>query len=190
MTKLCDAVLICEGQRFPVHRVVLAASSKYFKCLFSYSEEQKKKEFNLEGISRIGLSEVLHAADFLIVPSASHLCSTFLVEHLKPSNVLGVESTAKRFGLKKMADDSFEFALDHLEAVAACEEFADISLERLTKLLGDDRINVKEEVVWRVAFAWLEVDQSARRIHLDHVLGCVRFGLMEYESFQQCVTRY
>jgi len=208
MTKLCDAVLICEGQRFPVHRVVLAASSKYFKCLFSYSEEQKE-EFNLEGISRIGLSEVLthlggnemvlnmrnvcevlHAADFLIVPSASHLCSTFLVEHLKPSNVLGVESTAKRFGLKKVADDSFEFALDHLEAVAACEEFADISVERLTKLLGDDRINVKEEVVWRIAFAWLEVDQSSRRIHLDQVLGCVRFGLMEFESFQQCVARY
>ena len=59
MTKICDAVLICEGQRFPVHRVVLAASSKYFECLFSYSEEQKKKEFQLEGISRIGLSEVL-----------------------------------------------------------------------------------------------------------------------------------
>ena len=43
MAKLCDAVLICEGQRFPVHRVVLAASSKYFECLFSYSEEQNKK---------------------------------------------------------------------------------------------------------------------------------------------------
>merc|ERR1719462_424722 len=91
--------------------------------------------------------QVLHAADFLIVPSASHLCSTFLMEHLKPSNVLGVESTAKRFGLKKVADDSFEFALDHLEAVASCEEFADISVERLTKLLGDDRINVKEVAV-------------------------------------------
>ena len=209
MTNLCDAVLICEGQRFPVHRVVLAASSKYFECLFTYSEEQKKKEFNLEGISKIGLSEVLthlggnemvlnmsnvcevlHAADFLIVPSASHLCSTFLVEHLKPSNVLGVESTAERFGLKKVADDSLEFALDHLEAVAASEEFADISVERLTELLGDDRINVKEEVVWQVASAWLEVDQSSRRIHLEQVLGCVRFGLMEFESFQQCVARY
>ena len=59
LAELYDAVLICEGQRFPVHRVVLAATSKYFECLFSYSEEQKKKEFQLEGISRIGLSEVL-----------------------------------------------------------------------------------------------------------------------------------
>ena len=48
MAKLCDAVLICEGQRFPVRRAVLSASSKYFKCLFSYSEEQAKKEYNLE----------------------------------------------------------------------------------------------------------------------------------------------
>merc|ERR1719318_2295718 len=137
MTKLCDAVLICEGQRFPVHRVVLAASSKYFECLFSYSEEQKKKEFNLEEISRVGLSEVLthlggnemvlnmrnvceviHAADFLILPSASHLCSTFLAEHLKGSNVLGVESTARRYRLEKVADDSYDFAVEHMEEVA------------------------------------------------------------------------
>ena len=41
LAELYDAVLICEGQRFPVHRVVLAASSKYFKCLFSYSERLK-----------------------------------------------------------------------------------------------------------------------------------------------------
>ena len=42
----------------------------------------------------------------------------------------------------------------------------------------------------RVAFAWLEVDQSLRSIHLDQVLGCVRFGVMELESFQQCVASY
>ena len=127
MAKLCDAVLICEGQKFPVRRAVLSASSKYFKCLFSYSEEQAKKEYNLEEISRIGLSEVLthlggnemalnmrnvcevlHAAEFLIVPSASHLCSTFLAEHLTPSNVLNVESTARRYRLKKVADESFD----------------------------------------------------------------------------------
>ena len=118
MAKFSDANLVCEGRRFPVSRVVLAAASKYFNCLFSYQTEHHEKEFTLEGLTSVGLAEVLthltggemvlsmsnvcevlHAADFLIVPAASQVCSDFLVEHLEPCNVLGVELAAKRFDL-------------------------------------------------------------------------------------------
>ena len=102
--------MVCEGHKFPVSKVVLAAASKYFNCLFTYdTTEHQEKEFTLEGLTSAGLAEVLnnlnggemvlsmsnvcevlHAADFLDVPAASRMCSVFLVDHLKPCNVLGV----------------------------------------------------------------------------------------------------
>ena len=210
MPKLCDAILVCEGRKFPVSKVVLAAASKYFNCLFTYdSTEHQEKEFTLEGLTSVGLSEVLnhltgckmaltmsnvcevlHAADFLIVPAASHICSTFLTEHLKPYNVLGVESAARRFDLGKMEKSCQQFAVEHLEEVAAGEEFKNLSLDDLTRMLADDRVSLKEEDVLRIAITWLEADQPARRSNLDQVLCCVRFGLMDHKSFQQCVADY
>ena len=206
----CDATLVCDGRKFPVSKVVLAATSKYFKCLFSYdTTEHQEKEFTLEGLTSVGLAEVLnhlnggemvlnmsnvcdvlHAADFLIVPAASHICCVFLVEHLKPCNVLGVELAAKRFNLSKMEEASHEFALKHLEEVSACDEFASLSLDDLTRLLLDDRVSLEEMDVLRIAFNWLEADLSARMNHIQQVLGCVRFGLMEAKSVQKCAAHY
>ena len=40
--------------------------------------------------------DVLHAADFLMVPAASKACSAFLVTNLKPCDVLGVNVAARR----------------------------------------------------------------------------------------------
>ena len=205
MAKFSDANLVCEGRRFPVSRVVLAAASKYFNCLFTY----QKKEFTLEGLTSVGLAEVLahltggemvlnmsnvcevlHAADFLDVPAASRMCSVFLVDHLKPCNVLGVELAAKRFNLGKMEERSHDFALKHLEEVAACEEFTSLSLDNLTRLLSDDRVGLKEEDVLRIAFTWVEADLPARRNLLQRVLGCVHFGLMDVKSVQEYVAYY
>ena len=209
MAKFSDAILVCEGRRFPVSRVVLAAASKYFNCLFTYKTEHHEKEFTLEGLTSVGLAEVLahltggemvlnmsnvcevlHAADFLIVPAASQVCSDFLVEHLEPCNVLGVELAAKRFDLSKMKERSHEFALKHLKEVAACEEFTSLLLDNLTRLLADDRVGLKEEDVLRIAFTWVEADLPARRSHLQQVLGCVRFGLMDVKSVQEYAAYY
>ena len=210
MAKFSDAILVCEGHKFPVSKVVLAAASKYFNCLFTYdTTEHQEKEFTLEGLTSAGLAEVLthltggemvlsmsnvcdvlHAADFLIVPAASRTCSAFLVEHLKPCNVLGVESAAKRFDLSKMEERSHEFALKHLEEVAACEEFTSLPLDNLTRLLSDDRVGLNEEDVLRIAFTWVEAELPARRSHLQRVLGCVRFGLMDVKSVQEYAAHY
>ena len=210
MSELCDAILICEGRKFPVSKVVLAAASKYFNCLFTYTtSEHQEKEFTLEGLTSIGLAEVLnhltgskmvltmsnvcdvlHAADFLIVPAASQMCSTFLAKNLKPYNVLGVESAARRFDLGKVEERCHEFAVEQLEEVAACEEFRNLSLDNLTRLLVDDRVGLKEVDVLRIAFTWLEADQPARRSHLKRVLDCVRFGLMDFKSFQECAANH
>ena len=209
MAKFSDAILVCEGHKFPVSKVVLAAASKYFNCLFTYTSEHKEKEFTLKDLTSVGLAEVLnnldggqmvltmmnvcnvlHAADFLYVPAASRMCSVFLVDHLKPCNVLGVELAAKRFNLGKMEERSHDFALKHLEEVAACEEFTSLSLDNLTRLLSDDRVGLKEEDVLRIAFTWVEADLPARRNLLQRVLGCVHFGLMDVKSVQEYVAYY
>ena len=129
MSKVCDATIICEGRKFPVSKVVLAATSKYFNSLFSHSA-QDMREFVLKEPTSTGLAEmlthltggrmtltmanacdVLHAADFLMVPGASKACSAFLVNNLKPCNVLGVNAAARRFAdlLPNMAVCSLNF---------------------------------------------------------------------------------
>ena len=129
-SRFCDATIVCEGRKFPVNRVVLAATSKYFNCLFSHPWAQDEREFILKEPTSTGLAEmlthltggrmtltmanacdVLHAADFLMVPAASKACSAFLVNNLKPCNVLGVNAAARRFAdlLPNMAVCSLNF---------------------------------------------------------------------------------
>ena len=86
---------------------------------------------------------------------------------------------------------SLDFAIEHLEEVAACDEFSNLSVDDLTRLLADDRVSLKEEVVWQIGFTWLQVDQAARSSNdFERVLGCVRFALMGLEAFQKCATQY
>ena len=124
---MCDTTIICEGRKFPVSKVVLAATSKYFNSLFNHSA-QDEREFFLKEPTSTGLAEmlthltggrmrltmanacdVLHAADFLMVPAGSKACSAFLVNNLKPYNVLGVNAAARKFDLVKMAECSLGF---------------------------------------------------------------------------------
>ena len=74
--------------------------------------------------------------------------------------------------------------------MATCDEFSNLSVDELTRLLADDRVSLKEEVVWQIGFTWLQVDQAARSHDFERVFGCVRFALMGLEAFQECAIQY
>ena len=75
--------------------------------------------------------------------------------------------------------------------MATCDEFSNLSVDALTRLLADDRVSLKEEVVWQIGFTWLQADQAARSSNdFERVFGCVRFALMGLEAFQKCAIQY
>jgi hypothetical protein len=49
---LCDAIIqVDDGSRFPIHRVILSASSSYFRALFTNGlNETSCKLINIQGI--------------------------------------------------------------------------------------------------------------------------------------------
>lgn len=48
--QLCDAILTCQGESFPIHRAILAAHSEYFRALFTNGMKSSHcKEIQIEG---------------------------------------------------------------------------------------------------------------------------------------------
>nr|XP_018671645.1 kelch-like protein 12 [Ciona intestinalis] len=58
--RYCDVTLVAEGQKFPAHRAILAASSKYFDTMFS---SQMKEEFErvikIKEVTKVAMEQVI-----------------------------------------------------------------------------------------------------------------------------------
>uniref|UniRef100_A0A8D2QK25 BTB domain-containing protein n=1 Tax=Zonotrichia albicollis TaxID=44394 RepID=A0A8D2QK25_ZONAL len=60
-TQIIDVVLVAEGQKFPCHKVVLAAFSAYFRAMFTCGlAECTQREVVLHDVSAESVSVILH----------------------------------------------------------------------------------------------------------------------------------
>ncbi|KAJ1470702.1 BTB/POZ protein [Baffinella frigidus] len=105
--ELTDVVVVVEGQRFPAHRVVLAAGSQHFRAMFTRSfaesraDEVELHEIAAEGFQTVALRDgtvesVLLAADRCEVLGLMSLCCDYLLERISRHNCLHFWSLAEQ----------------------------------------------------------------------------------------------
>ncbi|XP_067944567.1 kelch-like protein 5 [Watersipora subatra] len=198
---LTDVTLVAEGCTIPAHRLVLSACSDYFSAMFTNDLlEAEENEITLQGIDGNALSaiitymytgslsmqaenieDILTAACILQLSEVIDACSKFLVDHLHPSNCLGILQFADRQGCVDLFKVAHNYVMENFLDITkdTGSEFLQLSQEELMKLLASDDVNVpNEEMLFTAVIDWVSFDSASREEALPALLSLLKLPLM------------
>lgn len=206
--KLCDVTIKVQGQDILAHKVVLAASSHYFRSMFagdmleSRTSYVELKDVEIEAIEQLvdfsytsqleitmnNVQSIMAAASLFDFPSVLDASAKFLSSHLHPSNCLGMRSFATTYGSQSLMTAASQYFRNHFIDAVKSEEFVSLSSDVLAELLDSDEVNVRnEEDVYRAVDVWLKHDPDSRKDCLPHLLSFVRLPLLSLAFLKQYV---
>lgn len=195
-----DATLCVQHEEIYCHRIILAASSPYFRAMFSHNLREGR-DFrvsfqevspwtmkriidyvytgNLE-ITTENAQELLSAGSLFEFPAIVAACCDFLKQQLHVSNCLGIEEFAMIHSCKKLQDEAHKFVLENFSSVVECDEFLHLSLNRLKEYIASDWIEVQvEDTVYEAVMKWINYDIDERRNDLLELLEEVRLPVVD-----------
>lgn len=196
---LCDVKIKCEDIEHSAHRVVLAASSSYFKAMFtSEMKEKQQHAVELKGISPATISilldfiyteavcvdtenvqDLLPAACLLQLKGVETACCEFLRGQLDPINCLSIKQFAQTHQCLELAAKAEEYSLRHFNEVVTHEEFLELGESDLIELIRSPEIEVtSEEDVYNALMDWVVYKKSERALKLPTFLEYIRLPLL------------
>ncbi|XP_068186327.1 kelch-like protein 10 [Antennarius striatus] len=169
--------LFCSGSHFTVPDV----SAEVMEVIidFAYSGSVSVTEDNVR--------DLLIAADFLDIPDIVEACNNFLEENLTPDNCIGV----RRFIISRpqVLHKAHFLLMNKFEEVVSSKEFPELSLQELTDILGNDKLNVNEEkTVYEAAVRWINHAPEQRTTHLPALLSKARLALSSPDDIKTLMT--
>ncbi|KAJ3595689.1 hypothetical protein NHX12_004992 [Muraenolepis orangiensis] len=209
--KFVDCVLKVQDQEFPCHRLVLAASSPFFKAMFlSELEESKKRTIELKDVepgvmgmilrylytSDLSLTEhnvqdIFMVANMYQIPSIFSVCVTFLQEKLVLGNCLAIFRLGLLLDCARLALVAREFICERYQVIVRDKDFLQLGPGELAAIITSDALNVdREETVFESLMEWVGHDKVGRFKDLVELLHCVRFRLIPQDYFQEKVERH
>uniref|UniRef100_A0A3B3QKW3 Si:ch211-63p21.8 n=1 Tax=Paramormyrops kingsleyae TaxID=1676925 RepID=A0A3B3QKW3_9TELE len=206
MEKLgCDVELEAEGQSFH-HRVILAASSDYFRAMFTSGMRESHQpiitllslgsveletliDCSYSGTLPLGWDSVFQltctALQLQIQPALS-LCLDFLHKEIDANSCLDVASFAEAYGMPALQELAEDFILRCFPEVAATPKFLDLPPEKLYDYSSSDSLCVPSELaVFRAIVAWIEANPKERLGLAKQLMTGVRFPLMTFREFRE-----
>uniref|UniRef100_A0AAQ5ZJL0 Kelch like family member 7 n=1 Tax=Amphiprion ocellaris TaxID=80972 RepID=A0AAQ5ZJL0_AMPOC len=197
--ELCDVALVVQGRRFPAHRVVLAAASHFFRVMFttrmmeSVSSEVELRsadpntvELLIEyiytaqiAVNSSNVESLLDAANQYQIEPVKKMCVEFLKGQIDATNCLGISSLADYMYCPELKAAAEDFVQLHFTEVYKLDEFLQLDVTQLTRILHQDKLTVRAEAqIYDAAVRWLKYDVCNRQQYMVEVLGCVRFPLL------------
>ncbi|XP_023992586.1 kelch-like protein 40a isoform X1 [Salvelinus sp. IW2-2015] len=209
--KFVDCVLKIKDREFPCHRLVLAASSPFFKAMFlSNLEEGGKKEIVLKDVepgvmamilryiytSDINLTEqnvqdIFMVANMYQIPSIFSVCVSYLQEKLVLGNCLAIFRLGLLLDCPRLAFTAREFICERYQLIVRDQDFHQLGPSELAAIITSDALNVdREEVVFESLMDWVGYDRTERVKELPDLLHCVRFRLIPVDYFTEKVENH
>lgn len=188
--------------RISAQRIVLTASSKYFRAMFtSGMKESEKKEIPLENVSGEALRLIIqycYTGEIeinvdnveMLLPAASHLefveiekeCSKFLeiILEKNPLNCLSYYLTGFLYNFDGLMMLAKQLMCKHFMEIKDAEEFLLLEFDVLLELIGSDDLKVdREEDAFNAVMKWVNHEQSSRKQYLADLLKSIRFSQMD-----------
>lgn len=198
--KLCDVILIANGEEIHAHKVVLAACSQYFEEMFigEFSEPEGEPIYidEVEGDALIALVDfaytsrikitnhnvysVFEAADLLQFIGVKSTCFKFFKQQINKSNCIRTWLFAESHNCTELMEASLKYLECNFLEISRGREFVDLDqpdvVARIVAL--EDLAITSEEQVYEGVLRWLQHDPGKRREHAATVLKNVRFPCM------------
>ncbi|XP_076802843.1 kelch-like protein 6 [Clavelina lepadiformis] len=198
--QFADVTIEVEGQRIRCHRIILAASSKYFKAMFCNAyRERDQSTVTLQGVSadvmkvliryaytsylevnRETVQSVLEAASLLQFTRIMEACSNYFVGQLAIENAPGFMELAHRHNLDHL------LVLARLKCVTCFNDFREksdylnLSASLLESLVSRSDLMVrKEEELFEIVITWCQHCPETRKHNLPQLLKHVKLPLID-----------
>ncbi|XP_053199540.1 kelch-like protein 33 [Scomber japonicus] len=202
----CDVILDVDGALFQVHRVILAASSDYFRGMFTCgmresnqtcvalpfllaSELQALISCSYSGTLALSwecVFEITCTALQLQFQPAISLCLDFIQQEMEARSCLDVASFAEAYGMSELLEEANDFVLRNFWEVSATPKFLDLQADKLLNFLHCDGLCAPSELaVFRAVISWLEADPEKRLGQASLLMKGVRFPLMTFREFRE-----
>nr|XP_043874314.1 kelch-like protein 9 [Solea senegalensis] len=198
---LCDVVLVPgDGkEKFPVHRVIMASSSDYFKAMFTGGmREQEMREIKLHGVTKLGLKniidfiytskvyldmgnlqETLEAANFLQVMPVLSFCNKLLSSEITIDNCVEIEHIATDLHLEDVRVNIGEFLSQNLSAMVQSGRYLQLSEISVAHALASNSLEGFSELeLYHIARNWVDHEPTKRRSSVFALMRHIRFPLM------------
>ncbi|XP_029348789.1 kelch-like protein 9 isoform X1 [Echeneis naucrates] len=198
---LCDVVLIPGDSKetFPVHRVIMASSSDYFKAMFTGGmREQEMREIKLHGVTKSGLKNIidfiytskvnldmnnlqdtLEAANFLQVMPVLSFCNQLLSSEITLENCVEIEHIATNLLLEDVQLNIGEFVGQNLSELVQCGRYLQLSETSMANALASNSLEGFSELeLYHIARGWLDHDPPTRHSSVYALMRHIRFPLM------------
>ncbi|KAM3850007.1 kelch-like protein 40a [Diretmus argenteus] len=209
--KFVDCVLKIQDKEFPCHRLVLAASSPFFKAMFlSDLEESKKREIVLKDVepgvmgmilrylytSDINLTEqnvqdIFMVANMYQIPSIFSVCVSYLQEKLVLGNCLAIFRLGMLLDCPRLVLAARDFICERYQVIVRDQDFLQLGPSELACIITSDALNVdREEVVFESLMDWVRHDEKERIKELPEMLHCIRFRLIPLGYFNEKVEHH
>ncbi|KAB0379023.1 hypothetical protein FD755_010601 [Muntiacus reevesi] len=210
LAEMIDVVIVAEGEKFPCHRLVLAAFSPYFKAMFTCGLlECTQREVVLYDITAESVAVILHymyhaaleisnanvqtvamAAYFMQMEEVFQVCQKYMMAHMDASNCVGIYYFAKQIGAEDLADQSRKYLYQHFAEVSLHEEILEVEVHQLLTLIQSDDLNVsREESILDLVLRWVNHRPDQRTGHLVELLKQVRLQLVSPSFLRQALRR-
>lgn len=188
------------------HRVILAAGSDYFRCMFtSGMKECRQAAVRLPTLSASELEALIKCSYSGELPlrwscvfettstalqlqhlPALRLCLDFMRREMNPLSCLDVASFAEAYALAELLDVSHDYVLRQFQKVASTSKFKDLPAEQLLRYLNSPSLCVPSELaVFRAVVAWIQWKPRTRRGLAEELMRTVHFSLMTYKEFKE-----
>jgi hypothetical protein len=209
---LCDVVIVTDigNHRFAAHRVILAASSRYFHKLYigttlaRYSretmlsgigEELLEKLLNYIYTSEICINgdnvrAIIHAAFSLGMDLLIQECEEYLGKHLHSGNCIEMMALAENYSCESLLQKSKLCITEHFLKLRGTQPFYRMSADQLQIIIADDDLNItKEEEVYEALISWIRYDFERRKGYLKTLLSHVRLSCLSRRYLVSTVER-
>ena len=198
--ELCDVELVVDQNCYRAHRVVLAASSMYFRAMFCRQmAESGQRRVVIQGvdadaleslikfaytcsleISEENAQSLLAASNFLQMLRASEACCKFLQERLDCTNCLDIADFAEFQSCDELLGASLKYARRNFTEVSKHERFLQISYPRMKHFMSSNDLHLPdgEEAVFQALIKWTKNNLSEQQAHFAELLDLVKLPLL------------
>ncbi|XP_033752613.1 kelch-like protein 25 [Pecten maximus] len=213
--KYSDVTIRCGDRTYSCHRVVLAAMSEFFECMFDSPMEEsmtsevdltawniskdvdiceKVLQFIYTGESAIDMSSAVHLLD-----SAAHFqmaslkaaCLKFLSINLNKTNCLAVWQTASIHGFGELEALALSLVKKHFPEICYSEDFLALNRkEYILNILNGQNVNCPDTtVICRAVMLWINADFDNRVDYIDEIMNALNTLPMDVRDIEAIVVR-